>query len=144
MAITIRCLLLEDSHSKKRFAAGSRVRAREKSAGTVTSRGAVSSSTSTSYLVAGGHTRGLTDLRADRQHEPPTHGGDGAPIGVTLDRDANRWLLAGSQFGDDRGRHLDAGRGLACELDCCAKLHRFGLVALAVVGGTCSSCEKRM
>src|SRR2546427_2351274 len=96
------------------------------------------------HLVAGGYARGVADFRADREHEAPAHRGHGAAIRVALDRDADRWFLARSQFGDDRGRHLEAGRGLTCQFDDGAKFHRFALVVLATGAETVSGCEKRM
>src|ERR1700736_6868022 len=61
-----------------------------------------------------------------------------------LDGDADGGFLARPQFRDDRGRHLDAGRGLACEFDAGAKPHRFALVVLATGVETASGWEKRM
>ncbi len=68
-------------------------------------------------FVPGGDTGSFTVLCADREHENSTHRGDGAAVGVTLDRDPNRWLLAGSEALHHLERNLDPGGGLAAELD---------------------------
>lgn len=48
-------------------------------------------------LVAGRDTCALAMLRADWEHEPPTHERNGAAIGMASHRDAHGWSLTGPQ-----------------------------------------------
>ena len=110
--------LLYDSASNVRRAAGSASRAAAKSAGTVTSRGAVSSSRSMSMLVAALHAGAGPVLRADPDPRLAAHDGDAVAVRVAVDRDEDLRPAPGSERGHDprpgrgtRSRSCRSGRG---------------------------------
>src|SRR5439155_26235394 len=73
------------------------------------------------HLVAGGDTGSRAVLSAYSDQVPVAATRHSAAVGVTSDRDTDRWLLARSQGRDGLIRNLDARGGLAGELERGAK-----------------------